>query len=62
MQRPKSRGTNRLASSNPFDKPVIDPNYFSDPENYDINVTIEGIKIALALSKTEGMKKLNSRY
>jgi len=51
-----------LASSDPFEKPVIDPNYFSDPENYDLKVTIEGIKIALALSKTEGFRELNSRY
>lgn len=61
-QRPKSRGTIRLASSDPFEKPIIEPNYFSDPENYDLNVSIEGIKIALALSKTEALQKLNSRY
>ncbi len=61
-QQIKSRGTIRLASSDPFEKPVIDPNYFSDPENYDLKVTIEGIKIALALSKTEGFRELNSRY
>lgn len=51
-----------MASSDPFEKPIIEPNYFSDPDNYDLNVTIEGIKIALALSKTEALRKLNSRY
>lgn len=62
VQRPKSRGTIRLASSNPYDKPIIDPNYYSDPENYDMNVTIEGIKIALALGKTEAFRKLGSKF
>ena len=31
--RPRSQGTVRLASSNPLDAPLIDPNYFSDPED-----------------------------
>lgn len=61
-QRIKCFGTVRFASSDPFEKTVIDPNYFSDPENYDLNVTIEGIKITLASTKTEGLGKLNSRY
>lgn len=38
---PKSRGTVTLRSANPYDEPVIDPNYFSDPE--DIKAVVEGI-------------------
>ncbi|GBN27084.1 Glucose dehydrogenase [FAD, quinone] [Araneus ventricosus] len=30
---PKSRGTVRLKSTNPYDSPVIDPNYFEDPDD-----------------------------
>ena len=30
---PKSRGTIRLRSDNPLDNPLIDPKYFSHPED-----------------------------
>ncbi|MGF6099264.1 GMC family oxidoreductase [Pseudomonas sp. 18175] len=42
--RPRSRGTVRLASSNPADAPLIDPNYFSDP--YDREMSIKGLRLA----------------
>jgi hypothetical protein len=32
----KSRGNIRLASSDPYDKPLINPNYFLDADDYDI--------------------------
>ncbi|GBL80370.1 hypothetical protein AVEN_244581-1, partial [Araneus ventricosus] len=32
---PKSRGTVRLQSSDPYDPPLIDPNYFDDPSDID---------------------------
>jgi choline dehydrogenase-like flavoprotein len=38
--RPKSRGEILLASSDPKTPPLIDPNYYSDPE--DVTKTIEG--------------------
>jgi choline dehydrogenase len=42
--RPRSRGTIRLKTMNPADKPAIQPNYLSDPEGYDLKVLIEGAK------------------
>jgi choline dehydrogenase-like flavoprotein len=42
--RPRSRGTVRLASANPADAPLIDPNYFSDP--YDREMSIKGLRLA----------------
>jgi choline dehydrogenase len=33
--RSKSRGTVRLASANPADRPIIDPNYMSHPEDWE---------------------------
>jgi len=42
--RPRSRGTVRLRSSDPGDKPLIDPNYWADP--YDVKMSIEGFRIA----------------
>lgn len=41
--RPKSVGTVKLRSSNPFDAPLIDPEFLSDEE--DLKVLIKGAKI-----------------
>ena len=41
VARPKSIGRLTLATANPLDKPVIDPNYLDDP--YDIRATLAGI-------------------
>lgn len=41
---PKSRGTVRLASANPFEAPLIDPHYFE--EEYDREVLFEGCMMA----------------
>ncbi|KAJ2926559.1 hypothetical protein H1R20_g10532, partial [Candolleomyces eurysporus] len=41
---PHSRGSIKLASNNPFDAPLIDPNYFSHP--FDIEALAEGVRIA----------------
>ena len=35
LERPRSTGSVRLASNNPLDHPLIDPNYFADPEDLD---------------------------
>jgi hypothetical protein len=40
---PKSRGTIRLQSSDPFDPPLIDPNYFDHQD--DIKEYLRGLKI-----------------
>ena len=57
---PNSKGTVRVNSADPYDKPIIDPKYFDDPQ--DIKVQIEGIKIGLALSKTEAFQKLGTTF
>ena len=44
---PESRGTIRLASPDPFAKPLIDPRYLTDPR--DIEVLASGITTALGL-------------
>lgn len=47
--RPKSRGTIRLQSNDPFDPPLIDPNYLHHPD--DLKVLLEGtISLILFLS------------
>jgi choline dehydrogenase len=42
--RPRSRGTVRLASADPGQGPLIDPNYWADP--YDREMSIRGLKLA----------------
>lgn len=34
--RPTSRGSIRLQSSDPYDDPIIDPNYYADPQVIDM--------------------------
>ncbi|MET4634419.1 GMC family oxidoreductase [Kaistia defluvii] len=42
--RPKSRGTVKLRSSRPEDKPIVDPNFIAEPD--DLRVSAEGVKIS----------------
>ncbi|XP_011868579.1 PREDICTED: glucose dehydrogenase [FAD, quinone]-like [Vollenhovia emeryi] len=59
LLRPKSRGSIRLRSSNPFDSPIINANYFSDP--MDIAVLVEAVKIAIKVNEAEAFKPFGSR-
>jgi choline dehydrogenase len=54
LMRPKSRGTLTLASSNPTDKPLIDPAFFQDPE--DIKTLIAGTQWGLDIMNSEALK------
>jgi choline dehydrogenase-like flavoprotein len=61
LLRPKSRGTIRLASSNPHDHPIIDPHYQEDPQ--DLETIMAGLRYAKAMTDTKsftdsGMKPL----
>ncbi|GJQ78196.1 hypothetical protein Trydic_g2525 [Trypoxylus dichotomus] len=60
LLRPRSRGVIKLKSKNPFHYPLIYANYFQD--KHDMKVLIEGVKIAVALSKTRPFKKLGSEF
>ena len=59
LLRPRSTGSIRLRSNNPFDYPYIYPNYFKD--DFDMKTLIEGVKIAVALSRTQSMQRYNSK-
>ncbi|KAG7204861.1 hypothetical protein KM043_005261 [Ampulex compressa] len=58
LLRPKSKGVIMLRSANPFDHPLIYPNYFKEPE--DMATLVEGVKIAVALSRTAAFKRFGS--
>src|SRR5690606_4040774 len=51
---PRSRGTVRLASSDPAAAPLIDPNYWSDP--HDRKMSLEGLKIAREIMQQDALK------
>jgi choline dehydrogenase len=53
LLRPHSRGWLRLASSDPFDAPLIDPNYLS--ADADLGVLVEGFKIARAIGQAPAL-------
>lgn len=56
---PKSQGRVWLRNTNPFQPPMIDPNYFDNPE--DIEFMLQGIKMALKISETPAMKRIGTR-
>ncbi|KAK4887891.1 hypothetical protein RN001_004162 [Aquatica leii] len=57
---PKSKGTVRLKSNNPFQYPLIDPNFLSDFGNEDIETMYQGIELALEIVNTEPFRKINA--
>ncbi|XP_055934210.1 glucose dehydrogenase [FAD, quinone]-like [Argiope bruennichi] len=56
---PKSRGTVRLKSTNPYDSPAIDPNYFENPQ--DRKIIVEGMKTCQKIIMSEPMKKIGAK-
>ncbi|KAK9308517.1 hypothetical protein QLX08_001509 [Tetragonisca angustula] len=58
LLRPRSKGVIKLRSSNPFDHPLIYPNYFQQPD--DMATLVEGVKITIALSRTRSFRRFGS--
>ncbi|KAG1714447.1 Glucose dehydrogenase [FAD, quinone] [Nymphon striatum] len=56
---PKSRGYVTIASSNPYDRPVINPRYYSNP--HDVKVLADAMKIALKFIKTPPYKRIGAQ-
>ncbi|XP_075231530.1 alcohol dehydrogenase [acceptor]-like [Lycorma delicatula] len=54
---PKSRGVVRLRSSDPFELPIIDPQYLSHPD--DLHTLSKGMEILVDLIETRAMKRVN---
>jgi len=52
LLRPKSRGTIRLNSANPFHQPAIDPKYLSHQD--DVSMLIKGIYFIFPMCQLQG--------
>ena len=57
--RPKSRGSVKLASADPSAEPLIDPNYWSEPE--DKEASLNGLEIAREILAQPAMKPFLAR-
>ena len=57
---PKSRGTLRLKTTDPFDQPIIDPHYLSDRQ--DIVTYIRGIRIWEKFIQTRTMQSIGANF
>ncbi|XP_078317407.1 glucose dehydrogenase [FAD, quinone]-like [Crassostrea virginica] len=55
---PKSKGTVRLQSTDPFDPPLIDPQYLEHPD--DVKTFLKAIQKAIELSNTTALRGLGS--
>ncbi|XP_014210764.1 glucose dehydrogenase [FAD, quinone]-like [Copidosoma floridanum] len=58
LMKPKSVGRLTLRSRDPLAKPRIFANYFDDPD--DVRVAIEGIRLAIRVSRTRAMRRYGS--
>ncbi|XP_075217852.1 glucose dehydrogenase [FAD, quinone] [Lycorma delicatula] len=59
LLRPRSKGQIKLRSKNPFDYPLIYPNYFFD--HFDMLTLIEGAKLVIAMSRTKAFQQFGSK-
>ena len=59
LNQPKSRGSIKLNSSNPYDHPKIQFNYLED--EYDLNETVKCIHVAREILKQDSMKPYASK-
>lgn len=59
LAQPRSRGSVRLASVDPVQKPVVDPGYLSDPR--DVDVLLRGLRIARNLAANKAFDSMRDK-
>jgi len=59
LLRPKSRGFIRLRSTNPYDPPIIDPQYLTNPQ--DVATMVEAMKLAISIGKTPVFEEVGAK-
>ncbi|TKY87281.1 hypothetical protein EX895_003958 [Sporisorium graminicola] len=60
--RPRSKGTISIRSADPWDKAVVDPKYFSDPDDNDRKVTLAGVRLAIAVAQANALQPYLENY
>ena len=60
LLRPRSRGTIRLRSADPVDKPEIDPKYLSDPDGIDEATMLAGLAECERLVATDALRAVTT--
>lgn len=58
---PNSKGYMKLRDKDPMSYPLLYGNYFTDPNNQDIDTLVEGIKYVIKISNTEAMQSIGSK-
>ncbi|XP_018341816.1 PREDICTED: glucose dehydrogenase [FAD, quinone]-like [Trachymyrmex septentrionalis] len=58
LLQPKSRGRLTLRSSDPWDSPIVDTNYYAHED--DLNTMVQAIKIAIEVASTKAFKRFNT--
>lgn len=61
LQRPKSTGTLSLRSPDPLTAPALDPDYFSDPDDCDLNTLIDAVRLSRKIASAKAMAHLDLR-
>jgi choline dehydrogenase len=56
IMNPETRGDVKLKSSNPLDLPLINPNFFSNPN--DLNLMLDSVKFARTVIETKPLKDI----
>ncbi|ODM87982.1 Glucose dehydrogenase [FAD, quinone], partial [Orchesella cincta] len=61
LGKPGSRGDIKLASTDPLESPIMDPKYFSHPD--DIRRVVDGMKFTVQLvENTEAFRRIGARF
>ncbi|MET0812855.1 MAG: GMC family oxidoreductase N-terminal domain-containing protein [Microbacterium sp.] len=60
LLRPHSRGTIRLASPDPFSKPLIDPRYLTDPDGLDEQTMLAGLAACERIIDTDALRAVTT--
>lgn len=60
LVQPESTGTITLATADPFDKPVIDPQYLSDPEGKDRKALLAGLALCEEMLVAPALREITT--